>query len=129
MIGDFVDLVSGWDDVERKLRAFPKGQFGPDTIEVHTVLSRGGLDKLIDVLRENDRIDGIQIFPRGIPNPDVFSTASRSADAGRGAATTAPEANACPGGRVTSAAKRERERERQDPRLGWSSSTRPCAAT
>jgi hypothetical protein len=57
----------------RRVRAFPKGQFGPDSVEIQTVFEPDELGSLLDTLRENPRIDSVEIFPRGIINPEVFS--------------------------------------------------------
>ncbi|MEA2149563.1 MAG: hypothetical protein QOD69_1393 [Solirubrobacteraceae bacterium] len=72
-IAEMVDVVSELGDASRRLRAFPKGQFGPDGIEVHTVFELSGLESLMRLLSQNARIDSVEIFPRGIINPEVFS--------------------------------------------------------
>ena len=57
----------------RRVRAFPKGQFGPDSVEIQTVFEPDELGSLLDVLRQSPRIDSVEIFPRGIIDPEVFS--------------------------------------------------------
>ena len=71
-VSEMVDVVARLQG-GRRLRAFPKGQFGPDSIEIQTVVEPNDLGSLVDILRESPRIDSVEIFPRGIINPEVFS--------------------------------------------------------
>jgi len=72
-INEMIDVVSQLGEDTRRFKAFPKGQFGPDGIEVHTVFERSGLESLLRLLTESGRIDSVEIFPRGILDPEVFS--------------------------------------------------------
>jgi hypothetical protein len=71
-VGELVDVIAKFRG-GRRVRAFPKGQFGPDSVEIQTVFEPEELGSLLDVLRESPRIDSVEIFPRGIINPEVFS--------------------------------------------------------
>ena len=71
-VTDLVEIVARLRG-SRRVRAFPRGQFGPDSIELQTVFEPDELGSLLDLLRESPRVDSVEIFPRGIINPDVFS--------------------------------------------------------
>ena len=71
-VNELVDVIAQLRG-GRRVRAFPKGQFGPDSVEIQTVFEPDELGSLLDVLRESPRIDSVEIFPRGIINPEVFS--------------------------------------------------------
>jgi hypothetical protein len=71
-VNELVDVIAQLRG-GRRVRAFPKGQFGPDSVEIRTVFEPDELGSLLDVLRESPRIDSVEIFPRGIINPEVFS--------------------------------------------------------
>lgn len=53
-------------------KVFPIGIVRPDGVLVETSVSAGNLGKLVDILKEFPRVQGVEIFPRGIPAPDVF---------------------------------------------------------
>lgn len=72
-VNELVDVISHFDGVARRVKAFPKGQFGPDGIFIHTVFDTDGLQTLMKTMAESPRIDSVEIFPRGIVNPEVFS--------------------------------------------------------
>ena len=72
-VNELVDVISQFEGVARRLKAFPKGQFGPDGVFIHTVFEPDGLQELVKLLSVNPRIDSIEIFPRGIVNPEIFS--------------------------------------------------------
>jgi hypothetical protein len=71
-VNELVDVIAQLRG-GRRVRAFPKGQFGPDSVEIQTVFEPDELGSLLDVLRESPRIDSVEIFPRVIINPEVFS--------------------------------------------------------
>jgi hypothetical protein len=71
-VRELLDVVAGFEEIGRHMRPFPRGQFGPDGIVVHSVFDRDRLQGLHKIL-EHPRIDFVEIFPRGIPIPDVFS--------------------------------------------------------
>lgn len=73
---ELVDIVAGFGAVGKRPKYFPRGQFGPDSIEVHTVFDPAALDVLGKVL-SHPRIDSVEIFPRGIVAPDGFSARIR----------------------------------------------------
>jgi hypothetical protein len=75
-VEELVDIVAGFGVITKRPKYFPWGQFGPDGVEVQTVFEPDGLDALLKLLT-NPRIDSIEIFPRGIINPDAFSTRIR----------------------------------------------------
>lgn len=56
----------------RIIDAFPYGIPYPDGVRIHTRVDIAGLDRLVKVLVELPRVRGIEIFPKGIPKPDVF---------------------------------------------------------
>ena len=72
-VNELVDVMSQFEGVARRPKVFPKGQFGPDGVFLHTVFEPDGLQELVKILSVNPRIDSIEIFPRGIVNPEVFS--------------------------------------------------------
>ena len=71
-VSELVDVIAQLRG-GRRVRAFPKGQFGPDSVEIQTVFEPDELGSLLDVLRQSPRIDSVEIFPRGIIDPEVFS--------------------------------------------------------
>jgi hypothetical protein len=71
-VSELVDVIARLRG-GRRVRAFPKGQFGPDSVEIQTAFEPDELGSLLDALRESPRIDSVEIFPRGIINPEVFS--------------------------------------------------------
>jgi hypothetical protein len=73
LVKELVDIISQFEGVAHRLKAFPKGQFNPDGVYLHTVLDPEGLQGIVKILLEVPRIDSIEIFPRGIINPEIFS--------------------------------------------------------
>jgi hypothetical protein len=72
-VNELVDIVAKFGSIGRRPKVFPKGQFAPDGIYLHTVLERDGLQELTKILGTSIRIDSVEVFPRGIINPDIFS--------------------------------------------------------
>ena len=56
----------------RIIDAFPLGIPYPDGVRIHTRVDIAGLERLIKLLVELPRFRGIEVFPRGIPKPDIF---------------------------------------------------------
>jgi hypothetical protein len=72
-VRELVDVVAQFEGAGQRIKAFPKGQFAPDAVEIQAVFDRDGLQSLLKVLGESPRIDSVEIFPRGIINPEIFS--------------------------------------------------------
>jgi len=56
----------------RVVKVFPLGIPYPDGVNVHTITDLAGLERLVKLLSEIPRFHGLEVFPKGIPKPDVF---------------------------------------------------------
>jgi hypothetical protein len=58
----------------RKLKVFPKGIIGPDSLRVSGVIDAGEAVKFLgEILPRTPRLGGVVIFPYGIPWPEIFT--------------------------------------------------------
>jgi hypothetical protein len=56
------------------IKGFPYGIPYPDGVVLHTMADATSLGRLVHLLTELPRVAGVEIFPKGIPRPDVFLT-------------------------------------------------------
>lgn len=56
----------------RPHKVFPLGIVWPDGVAMHASLEVAQLHTLLDELLKLPRIEGVKIFPKGIPFPDIF---------------------------------------------------------
>ncbi len=58
----------------RPYKVFPRGIPVPDGVTVQTLLDAKALQTLVGELGSNPRIRGVEVFPLGIPFPEIFRT-------------------------------------------------------
>lgn len=72
-VREMVDIVGGMIASDWRAKVFPKGIPAPDGVTVKVVLERDSLRTLIDDILGNGRVEGLRVFPLGIPFPEIFT--------------------------------------------------------
>lgn len=70
-VENLLDAVGGVRELQLELRPFPIGIPWPDGLGVEVLIPRDRFDVLKDLLAVPG-LQGIEIFPLGIVNPEVF---------------------------------------------------------
>jgi len=74
-LNELVTSAAAFHDKGAKVvGAFPIGIPNPDSLQIETISDAAGLGHIVDILTKNPRIVGVEVFPKGILNPEIFLT-------------------------------------------------------